>query len=67
MQYVVTVTEDLVKKGLTAEGLVRELSELSGGGGGGKKHIAQLGTKDMESEGKVFAALPGIVERLISG
>ncbi|MBN1164010.1 MAG: alanine--tRNA ligase [Candidatus Krumholzibacteriota bacterium] len=67
MQYVVTVTQDVVEKGLTANGLVRELSKVVGGGGGGKKHIAQLGTKDMESEGKVFEALPGIVERLISG
>ncbi|MDD3643363.1 MAG: DHHA1 domain-containing protein, partial [Candidatus Krumholzibacteria bacterium] len=66
MHYVVTVTDDLIERGVTAEGLVAELGALTGGGGGGKKHLAQLGTKDHESEAAVFAALPGILERLMS-
>ena len=66
MHYVVTVTDDLVGRGITADRLVAELGEMTGGGGGGKKHLAQLGTKDLESEAAVFAALPGMVERLMS-
>ncbi len=68
MQYIVTVTDDLIEEGrLAADGLVRRLSEVAGGGGGGKRHLAQLGTRDTESEGKVFEALPGIVRELVSG
>jgi alanyl-tRNA synthetase len=68
MQFVVAVTDDLVEKGAVgADTLVRELGAVAGGGGGGKKHLAQLGTKDLASEKKVFEILPGIVKKLISG
>ena len=67
MHFVITVTDDLVERGVTADGLVKELGSLAGGGGGGKRHLAQLGTKDLESENRVFEALPGIIERLING
>ncbi|MDD3642518.1 MAG: alanine--tRNA ligase, partial [Candidatus Krumholzibacteria bacterium] len=33
MHYVVTVTDDLIERGVTAEGLVAELGALTGGGG----------------------------------
>ena len=67
LQFVVTVTDDLIEeRGITADALVGELGPVAGGGGGGKKHLAQLGTKDAGSEKKVFKALPKIVERLIS-
>jgi len=67
MHFVITVTDDIVEKGVTADSLVKELGPLAGGGGGGKRHLAQLGTKDLESENRVFEALPGIIERLING
>ncbi len=66
MQYVVTVTDDLVARGIAADELVRRLGGIAGGGGGGKKHLAQLGTKEMDSEEKVFAALPGLLRGLIA-
>jgi alanyl-tRNA synthetase len=66
MHYVIAVTDDLVEKGITAVDIVNELGPLAGGGGGGKKHLAQLGTKDLESETKVFEALPALIERLIN-
>ena len=67
MHFVITVTDDLVEKGVTAVDIVRELGPLAGGGGGGKKHLAQLGTKELDSEERVFEAIPGLVERLING
>ncbi|MCK4538025.1 MAG: alanine--tRNA ligase [Candidatus Krumholzibacteria bacterium] len=66
MHYVVAVTDDLIKNGIQADLLVKELGAIAGGGGGGKKHLAQLGTKDLESEKKVFDALPDILGRLLS-
>ncbi len=66
MQYVITVTDDLVEKGVAADVLVRQLGEIAGGGGGGKRHLAQLGTREMDSEQKVFTALPDMVRRLLA-
>jgi alanyl-tRNA synthetase len=66
LQFVVVITDDLIeKKGLSAVDLVRGLERAAGGGGGGKKHLAQLGTKDLESEGRVFEALHQLIKRLV--
>jgi alanyl-tRNA synthetase len=67
MQFVIAVTDDLVERGVTAVDIVKELGPLAGGGGGGKNHLAQLGTRELDSEGRVFEALAGIVERLMNG
>jgi alanyl-tRNA synthetase len=66
MQYIVAVSDDLVARGVAADALVRELGPVAGGGGGGKKHLAQLGTKDLESAERVFGAVGAIVRRLVS-
>ncbi len=67
MQFIVAVSDGLVEaRGVGADALVKELGPVAGGGGGGKKHLAQLGTKDLASESKVFEALPGIVKKLVS-
>jgi len=66
LQFVITITDDLIEqKELSAVDLVRELEAIAGGGGGGKKHLAQLGTKDLESEERVFNALPEVIRKLI--
>jgi len=66
MQYIVAVSDDLVERGVAADALVRELGPVAGGGGGGKKHLAQLGTKDLESVDRVFEAAGAAVRRLLS-
>ncbi|MGD1047458.1 MAG: alanine--tRNA ligase [Candidatus Krumholzibacteriaceae bacterium] len=67
LQFIVAVTDDLVEgRGVGADAIVRELGPVAGGGGGGKKHLAQLGTKDLASERRVFEALPDIVKKIIS-
>ena len=65
MHYIVTVTDDLVARGVTADSLVGQLGPVAGGGGGGRKHLAQLGTREKGSEKKVFEALPGILNDMI--
>ena len=67
MHFVITVTDDLIERGVTADGLVKELEKVAGGGGGGKKHLAQLGTKELGCERRVFDSLPGIIENLKDG
>ena len=44
--FVVGVTNDLVKKGYNAAGIIREITRIAGGGGGGKPGMATGGGKD---------------------
>ncbi len=65
LHFVIAVTDDLVEKGIEANNLVDRLKEISGGGGGGRKYLAQLGTKNSEKEKDVFAALSTIVRDIL--
>ncbi len=65
LQFVVAVTDDLIReRGITATSVVVKLREEIGIGGGGKKHLAQMGTRNVGEEKKVFEALPGIIQDL---
>lgn len=65
LHFIVTITDDLVEGGLDANKIVKELKEIAGGGGGGKRHLAQLGTKDKGKEDEVFRAITPIIKDLI--
>jgi len=57
--FIIRVTADLVKKGLDAGELIKEISALAGGRGGGKANLAQGGSSHPE---KLNRALEGAVE-----
>ncbi len=59
--FVAMVTPDLVKKGLNAGDIVKQVAGVTGGGGGGKTDMAQAGGKD---KNKVDEALE-LVKRLV--
>ncbi len=42
------VTDDLIKKGLKAGDIVKEIAPIVGGGGGGRPNMAQAGGKDAD-------------------
>ncbi|MBZ0286881.1 MAG: hypothetical protein K8I30_04655, partial [Anaerolineae bacterium] len=47
-QLLVTVSDDLTKKGLHAGNLIKNLAAIVGGGGGGRPNMAQAGGKDVQ-------------------
>ncbi len=64
--FVATVTDDLIKsRGIKAGEVVKQVSKVAGGTGGGKPHLAQGGAKDSKKLDKALDSLPGIIERMI--
>ena len=45
-QLMVSVTDDLTKKGLHAGNIIKQVAQVVGGGGGGRPNMAQAGGKD---------------------
>jgi len=65
LEFVIAVTDSLIEEGIDANMLVASLSRVSGGGGGGKKHLAQLGTRNTDVEKAVFDSVPEIIREMI--
>jgi len=64
--FVAVVTDDLIKsKGIKAGDIVKEISQLAGGTGGGKPHLAQGGGKDVGKLKEALDSLPGIVKKML--
>ena len=63
---VAAVTDDLVKRGVKAGDLVREVARMVGGGGGGRPHLAQAGGRDASKLPEALAAVPALVEQALS-
>jgi len=57
-QFVAAVSPDLQERGLHAGKIVQEVARLAGGGGGGRKDLAQAGGKD---PGRVAEAIEHVV------
>ena len=53
--FLVSLTDDLLDKGLHAGKMIKEIAKAAGGGGGGKADMAQAGAKDPSKIGDAFA------------
>ena len=42
VSFVVMATEDVIKKGIHAGNLIREIAQIAGGSGGGRPNMAQI-------------------------
>jgi alanyl-tRNA synthetase len=62
---IATVTDDLVKRGLHAGKLVKEVAQVVGGGGGGKPTMAQAGGKDAAKLDEALAKVDSLVSEAI--
>ncbi len=64
--FVAVVTDDLIKsKNIKAGDIIKEITKLVGGTGGGKPHLAQGGGKDLGKLKKALDSLPEIVKKMI--
>ncbi len=55
----------LVKLGIHAGNLIKEITKLAEGRGGGRQDMAQGGVKDLSKIGKIIEAIPKILEKQI--
>jgi alanyl-tRNA synthetase len=46
LTFLVSLTDDVVEKGLNAGRMIKDIAQICGGGGGGKADMAQAGGKD---------------------
>ena len=60
-----TVTDDITEK-IHAGKIVKEISTIIGGGGGGKTHIATAGGKDLESLTKALDKGKELIQSIIT-
>ena len=63
---VVTVSQDLVTRGLHAGRLAGDAARKMGGGGGGRPHMAQAGGKDASLLGEALASVAPLVSERLS-
>ena len=59
------VTDDLVRKGLDCRNIIKELSRLIGGSGGGKPDFAQAGSRYPSKLSKALEKAPQIIKRYL--
>ncbi|HEX9912405.1 MAG TPA: DHHA1 domain-containing protein, partial [candidate division Zixibacteria bacterium] len=65
ISFVATVTDDLIKKGIKAGEIVKEVVKLTGGSGGGKPHLAQAGGKDITKLDFALSCVPEIIKKML--
>ena len=61
------VTDDLIRRGVRADAVVREVATIVGGRGGARPHMAQAGVEDPSRVDEALAAGVAAVRRLLAG
>ena len=59
--FIAAVTPDLVEKGYNAGDIVRQVSKVTGGGGGGKANFAQAGGRDKDKLDEALRLVKGLI------
>ena len=61
----ISLTDDLVKNGLRADAVVKEVAPLIGGSGGGRPQLAQAGSKDTRNLEQALREANSIIKKQI--
>ena len=61
------VTDDLIRRGVRADAVVREIAAIVGGRGGGRPHMAQAGVEDPSRIDEALTAGVATVRGLLAG
>ncbi len=64
---IVSITPDLIARGLRAGDLIKQPARLMGGSGGGRPNMAQAGGKDAAKLGDVLSLIPSVIENTLKG
>ena len=64
--FVSAVTPDLVDRGLRAGDLIKRVSRVVGGGGGGRPTLAQAGGRDPNRLDEALSLVPNVVSELLA-
>jgi alanyl-tRNA synthetase len=65
--FVAKASRDLVARGVHAGNLIREVSRIAGGGGGGRPDFAQAGGRDPAKVADALDAVPALVAAQLGG
>ncbi len=66
VSFVCVVTDDLIqKRSLKAGDIVKRVAEITGGGGGGRPHMALAGGKNIKKFEQALSSVPEIVRALV--
>lgn len=60
------VTDEILKKGIHAGNIIKEISAIVGGGGGGRPNLAQAGGKDINKIDDALKEAENIVKKLLT-
>jgi alanyl-tRNA synthetase len=60
--FIATITPDLVQKGHNAGDIIKQVSRVTGGGGGGKANFAQDGGKDKEKLDEALRLVKSLIK-----
>lgn len=64
---IAVVSDDLIRRGVQAGAVVKEVARVVGGGGGGRPHMAQAGGRHPEKINQALALVPEIVRAQLGG
>ncbi|MCZ7545548.1 MAG: alanine--tRNA ligase [Anaerolineae bacterium] len=64
-QLLAAVTDDLVKRGIKAGDLVKQVAQVVGGGGGGRPQLATAGGRDAGKLDEALAQVAGLVRQAL--
>ena len=63
ISFIVALTKDLVKKGYSANNIIKPIAQATGGGGGGRPDMAQAGGKDVEKVDYALSLVADLIEK----